>query len=46
MFWRIATIDKSNANGRLEFTVSGHAGDFFPVNVEFNSAISYCKIEV
>lgn len=46
MFWRISTIDKSNANGRLEFTVSGHASDFFPVNVEFNSNVSYCNIEV
>lgn len=46
MFWRIATIDNSNANGTFEFTVSGHASDFFPVNVQFNSAISYCDIQV
>lgn len=46
MYWRIATIDKSNTTGRFEFTVSGQASDFFPVNVQFVSAISYCDIEV
>lgn len=46
MFWRISSIDKSNATGTLEFTVSGHADDFFPVNVSFVSDVSYCDIEV
>lgn len=46
MFWRISTIDKSNATGTFEFTVSGSANDFFPVNVQFTSETSYCDIKV
>lgn len=46
MFWRISTIDKSNASGTLEFNVNGHASDFFPINVQFSSEVSYCNIEV
>lgn len=46
MFWRIASLDKSNAAGTLEFTVSGHANEFFPINVQFSSEKSYCDILV
>lgn len=46
MFWRISTIDKSNATGTLAFNVSGTASDFFPVNVQFTSETSYCDIKV
>lgn len=46
MFWRISTIDKSNASGTLEFNVSGRTNDFFPVNVQFSSEIPYCNIQV
>lgn len=39
-------IDQSNSTGSLEFTVSGHANEFFPVNVNFVSQKSYCDIQV
>ena len=32
--------------GSLEFTVAGHANDFFPVNVTFVSKRPYLDIEV
>lgn len=46
LIWRIASIDQSNSSGSLEFTVAGHASDFFPVNVNFVSNKSYCDIQV
>lgn len=46
MLWKLQSIDKSNSSGTLEFTVSGHASDFFPVNVSFVSGVSYCDIQV
>lgn len=46
MFWRISSIDSSNASGSFEFTVAGRAHDFFPVNVKFVSETSYCDIQV
>ena len=46
MYWRMSSIDKSNATGTFEFTVSGHASDFFPVNIQFTSSTSYCDIKV
>ena len=46
MLWRIASLDESNASGTLEFTVSGHANEFFPINVLFSSEKSYCDILV
>ena len=46
LIWRISSIDQSNSSGSLEFSVGGHASDFFPVNVNFNSKKSYCDIQV
>jgi len=46
MYWRIASLDESNSSGTLEFTVSGHANEFFPINVQFSSEKSYCNIQV
>lgn len=46
LIWRISSIDQSNSTGSLEFSVAGHASDFFPVNVNFVSRISYCDIQV
>ena len=46
LIWRISSIDRTNSTGSLEFTVSGHANEFFPVNVTFVSNKSYCDIQV
>jgi len=46
LVWRMDTISEANANGCIEFSVNGgHAGDFFPVNVNFTSNKSYIDIE-
>ena len=39
-------IDQSNSTGSFEFSVAGHANDFFPVNVTFVSKKSYCDIHI
>jgi hypothetical protein len=39
-------IDQSNSTGSLEFSVAGHASDFFPINVQFVSHKPYCDIQV
>ncbi|XP_071958564.1 coatomer subunit delta-like [Antedon mediterranea] len=44
--WTLPVIDSSNKTGSLEFTISGHPNDFFPVTVGFLSRKSYCDIEV
>jgi len=44
--WRLPVIDASNKSGSMEFTVTGHTNDFFPVNVSFVSKKSFCDIEV
>lgn len=44
--WRLPVIDASNKSGSLEFTITGHANDFFPVNVNFVSKKQFCDIEV
>jgi len=44
--WRLPVIDASNKSGSMEFTVTGHANDFFPVAVNFVSKKSFCDIEV
>lgn len=46
LFWRLTSIDKSNSTGTMEFSVAGHANEFFPVNVSFTSETSYCDIQV
>ena len=44
--WRLPVIDASNKSGSMEFTVTGHTNDFFPVAVNFVSKKSFCDIEV
>lgn len=44
--WSLPVIDDSNKTGSMEFTISGHANDFFPINVSFVSKKSYCDIQV
>jgi len=44
--WRLPVIDASNKSGSMEFTVTGHTNDFFPVTVNFVSKKSFCDIEV
>lgn len=39
-------IDQTNSTGSFEFTVNGHANEFFPVNVNFVSTKPYCDIQV
>jgi hypothetical protein len=47
LIWRLASIDQSNSTGSLEFSVAGHATDFFPIHVTFSSnKSSYCDIQV
>lgn len=46
IIWRIPMIDQSNSTGSFEFTVTGHANEFFPVNVNFVSTKPYCDIQV
>jgi len=44
--WRLPVIDASNKTGVMEFSVGGHADDFFPVVVSFVSKKPYCDFEV
>jgi len=44
--WRLPVIDASNKSGSMEFTITGHTNDFFPVTVNFVSKKSFCDIEV
>ena len=46
LIWTLPVIDQSNSEGSLEFTMRGKAGDFFPVQVDFNSETSFCDIKV
>lgn len=46
IIWQIPMIDESNSTGSFEFTVNGHANEFFPVNVNFVSSKPYCDIQV
>ncbi|RNA09231.1 coatomer subunit delta [Brachionus plicatilis] len=45
IIWRIPMIDQSNSTGSFEFTVNGHANEFFPINVNFVSPKPYCDIQ-
>lgn len=45
LVWRNTSIDQSNSTGSLEFSVAGHANDFFPINVTFVSHKSYCDVQ-
>lgn len=44
--WRLPVIDASNKTGAMEFSISGHSNDFFPINVTFVSKKSFCDIAV
>ena len=44
--WSLPVIEESNKSGALEFSISGHPDDFFPVNVSFVSKKLYCDIQV
>lgn len=44
--WRLPVIDSSNKSGSMEFTITGHTNDFFPVTVNFISKKTFCEIEV
>ena len=44
--WQLPVIDSSNKSGSMEFSISGHPGDFFPVSVSFASTKSYCDLKV
>ncbi|XP_052803336.1 coatomer subunit delta-like [Mya arenaria] len=46
LHWTLPVIDASNKSGSMEFSVSGHPDDFFPVNVSFVSKKSYCDIQI
>jgi hypothetical protein len=46
LVWKSTSIDQSNSTGSLEFSVAGHANDFFPIHVSFVSQKSYCDIQV
>jgi len=45
LVWKSTSIDQSNSTGSLEFSVAGHANDFFPIHVSFVSHKSYCDIQ-
>ncbi|XP_028400198.1 coatomer subunit delta-like [Dendronephthya gigantea] len=44
--WQIPVIDESNKSGAMEFSVSGHPDDFFPVHVSFGSTKSFCDLKI
>lgn len=44
--WNLPVIDSSNKSGSMEFSINGHADDFFPVNVSFVSKKSYCDLKI
>ena len=44
--WQLPVIDESNKSGVLEFSISGHPDDFFPINVSFGSTKSFCDLKV
>merc|ERR1712153_35875 len=47
LLWRIDTMDGSNDNGALEFSVPQvNHQEFFPVNVTFTSPTTLCSMEV
>ena len=45
--WQLPVIDSGSKTGSLEFSCGGDdAGQFFPVNVSFNTSTSLCDIEI
>ena len=44
--WQIPVVDESNKSGAMEFSISAHPDDFFPVNVSFGSSKSFCDVKV
>ncbi|CAF4440152.1 unnamed protein product, partial [Adineta steineri] len=46
LIWSLPVIDQSNSDGSIEFSVRGKAGDFFPIQVDFNSETPFCDIKI
>lgn len=47
LIWSIDLVDRSNANGALEFVVPGtDPGAFFPIEAAFSADTTLCGIEV
>jgi hypothetical protein len=44
--WQLPVIDESNKSGAMEFSISGHPDDFFPIHVSFGSTKSFCDLKV
>lgn len=44
--WTMPVIDQSNSSGTIEFNISGHEDDFFPISVSFVSKKSFFGIAV
>ncbi|CAB3990872.1 Coatomer subunit delta [Paramuricea clavata] len=44
--WQLPVIDESNQSGAMEFSISGHPDDFFPIHVSFGSTKSFCDIKI
>ena len=44
--WQLPVIDESNQSGAMEFSISGHPDDFFPIHVSFGSTKSFCDVKV
>lgn len=44
--WQLPLVDESNKSGSLEFSISGHPEDFFPIHVSFGSTKSFCDLKV
>lgn len=44
--WQIPVVDESNKSGAMEFSISAHPDDFFPVNVSFGSSKSFCDVKI
>lgn len=44
--WQLPVIDESNKTGAMEFSISAHPDDFFPINVSFGSNKSFCDLKI
>lgn len=44
--WQLPVIDASNSQGSLEFAMSGHPDDFYPIHVSFYSPKTICNLQV
>jgi hypothetical protein len=47
LLWQLPVVDSSNKTGSMEFTVAtGHASQFFPVQVSFHSNQAFARLSV